>query len=410
MIPVQLLPDHDEAGIEAGRHAGKEKMKRCGLLDLHNIYKLHITKIYLMEEDRMEYLQEISLQDSERWDSVVKSFIDYDAFYLSTFSKAYQHCENGTPLLLYYNDGKTRAINVVVKRDIAECKPFKDKLDSNKYFDLTSPYGFGGFWYEGYGYDAVHRAYDKYCEEQGYVCEFVRFHLLSDEHKHYSGVAETHSRNVVCGLEMSTDEIYKNFSRKLRQNLNKAFNVGLEVEFDFKGEKLDAFLELYYSTMKRTNANEYYWFPPEFFAEINNMKDHYVYVHVSFAGRIVSSELAIYGVENCHSFLGGTNQEYFQLCPNPFLKFEMIKWARSAGLKRLFLGGGCGCDDSLFEYKKKFAPDGIRDFYVGKRIIDRSRYKSLTEIVSECSEKNVSDSFFPSYRCRCDCDKCRLLI
>ncbi|MFK4998691.1 GNAT family N-acetyltransferase [Bacillus sp. N9] len=82
------------------------------------------------------------------------------------------------------------------------------------------------------------------------------------------------------------------------------------------------------------------------------MKGNFVYIHVLNEDKVVSTELVLYGSENCYSFLGGTDRNYFKLQPNTLLKYEVIKWAKEKGLKRFILGGGYGKDDGIYKYKK----------------------------------------------------------
>jgi hypothetical protein len=343
-------------------------------------------------------LQIVTVENSKYWDEVVKSFKKHDVNYLSGYVKAFQLQGDGEPLLFYYNDNTTRAINVVMKRDIALVKPFKKKLPLNTYFDISTPYGYGGFLIEGDNYNAVNDAYDTYCKENGYVSEFIRFHLFSGFQPYYTGVSETQTRNVVRDLEIPLNDMVMNFEHKVRKSLKKAEKAGLEIEIDTSGARLEEFLDIYYGTLDRSKAKENFYFPEDFFYSINEMEGNYIYMHVLYENKVISTELVIYGIENCYSFLGGTNRDYFHLCANNFLKYEIIKWAKEKGLKRFILGGGYGANDGIYKYKKSYAPNGIHDFYIGKKIFDENRYKELVEIRSEEADFDGNTFFFPAYR------------
>ena len=47
--------------------------------------------------------------------------------------------------MIYFDNGTTRAINVVMKRDIAQCEHFDGIVRPNTWYDLSTPYGYGGF-------------------------------------------------------------------------------------------------------------------------------------------------------------------------------------------------------------------------------------------------------------------------
>ena len=82
-----------------------------------------------------------TLNDASKWDEIVKSFKKHDIYYLSGYARGFYLHGDGEPLLFYYEDEKLRAINVVMKRDIAKDDHFKDKLEEGIYFDLATPYG-----------------------------------------------------------------------------------------------------------------------------------------------------------------------------------------------------------------------------------------------------------------------------
>ena len=91
----------------------------------------------------------LQLEQSEQWDSIVRSFKKYDVYWLSGYVKAFQIHGDGVPLLLFYEDYEIRGINVVMKRDIAKDIHFMGKISLEKYFDFASPYGYGGWLIEG---------------------------------------------------------------------------------------------------------------------------------------------------------------------------------------------------------------------------------------------------------------------
>lgn len=340
----------------------------------------------------------ITINEAEKWDEIVKSFVHYDVNYLSGYAKAFQLHGEGEPLLFYYADEKSRGINVLMKRDIGKFKTFENKLPLNTWFDLSSPYGYGGFLIEGDDYERVTNAFSRYCKNNGYVSEFVRFNLFSDYHAYYDGFIESHTQNIVRDLGLPLDEMLMDFEHKVRKSLKKAIKSELEVEIDSTGERLDEFLDIYYETMDSNKAKEIYYFTKEFFKTINNMKENYIYIHILHEGKIISTELVLYGPENCYSFLGGTNPDYLKLQPNSLLKYEIIKWAKTKGLKRFILGGGYGINDGIFKYKKSFAPNGINDFYVGKKIIDETKYNKLLSLRQHEISDQDNITFFPGYR------------
>ena len=75
-----------------------------------------------------------SIEEKAQWDSIVKSFTQYDVYYLSGYVKAFQIHGDGDPYLLYYEDNGLRAIYVYMRR----------KTAIEGYYDSVTPYGYGG--------------------------------------------------------------------------------------------------------------------------------------------------------------------------------------------------------------------------------------------------------------------------
>ena len=347
-----------------------------------------------------DYITEIQSAETEKWNEIVRSFSDYDVFYLNEYVTAFQQeqSKNGEPVLLYYQNQGDRAINVVFKRDVSKDEKMAGKIEEEKYFDLISPYGYGGFWGQISDYDALNASYNAYCFENGYICEFVRFELFGDYSKHYDGEVETRTHNVVRNLELSLDEMWMEFKQKVRKNVKKATRNELQIVLDNTGEHLEDFLRIYYSTMDRSDAENEYYFSREFFETLNKMQDNVMYFHALYQGKIVSTELVIYGAENCYSYLGGTDREFFDVRPNDFLKYEIIKWAKEKGLKNFVLGGGYGADDGIFQYKVCLAPNGVVDFYIGRKVFHPAAYEKLVAIRAEDNPACRESGYFPKYR------------
>ena len=348
----------------------------------------------------MGELIQIHVEDGERWDQCVRSFYNYDVFYLREYVLAFmnENPKNGIPLLLYYENGNDRAMNVVFRRDVAFDEKLKGQIPSEKFYDLSSPYGYGGFLGVITDYEALNDAYNRFCFSQRYICEFVRFELFSDYYKHYDGEVETRTHNVIRNLEMPLDEMWMDFKPKVRKNVKKANSYGLEIIIENTAERLKDFLDIYYSTMERSNAESEYYFSKSFFETLNKASGNVMYFHALYEGKVISTELVIYGAENCYSYLGGTNRDYFDLRPNDFLKYEIIKWAKTKGLKNFVLGGGYGADDGIFQYKTSLAPKGTVDFYIGRKIFDSVKYAKLVDLRAIDNPECQESGYFPRYR------------
>ena len=84
-------------------------------------------------------IQIFDIPQSQGWDSIVRSFQEYDVYYLSGYVRAFQIHGDGVPQLLFYEQDGLRAIYVYMKR----------KTAIKGWYDSITPYGYGGVLFEG---------------------------------------------------------------------------------------------------------------------------------------------------------------------------------------------------------------------------------------------------------------------
>ncbi|MEA5033338.1 MAG: GNAT family N-acetyltransferase [Sphaerochaeta sp.] len=331
------------------------------------------------------------------WNEIVTSFKHYSVFDIREYQLA--SCQNkfDKPVLLLFEHEEQRAMITFLVRDVADDSKFSKFLDKQKYYDISSVYGYGGMVSDSDFYPVSE--YFDYCKDQGYIAEFVRFNLFSKYKDNYLGKLESRSHNVVVNLEQSIESIFKSYDRKVRKNIQTAVRNNLIANEDPDFQFLDEFLRIYHSTMERNNASNSFNFPREYFEAISQMrKQNASLFHVMMDDQIISSELVLYDNNCAYSFLGGTDSNYFTLRPNELLKDYIIKWAHSQNLNKFVLGGGYGEDDGIFNYKKYFSKDGIFPFYIGKSIFDQEKYTKLCELRMHDNNFIPNSSFFPLYR------------
>lgn len=328
-------------------------------------------------------------------DSIGNGYVFYRSVYLNGFNTVNPY----KPVMFLYENGADSAICVAYERDIALDPHFNGKIPAGKYYDLMSPYGYGGYIGNIQNKSSLLEAHRTFCKNLGYVSEVVKFHPLSNFASYYKGQLETHFHNIICNLTLSDDDIWASFKPKVRKNVRHANSCNLKIVIDYTGKYLDGFLEIYYSTMERNEADKSYFFPKEFFENLNSMQGHTAYFYVFYGNKMISAEIVIYDNKCCYSYLGGTDKEFYSMRPNDFLKYEVIKWGKQIGLDFFVLGGGHGSDDGIYQYKTGFAPNGIYDFFIGSDIFSDDKYDEL------CAIRRKSDVSFekenrmrPAYR------------
>lgn len=343
-------------------------------------------------------IEEIRIDDL-RWDNIVRSTVGWDVQYLSDYVKAFCQGTTDEPVLFLYKKGEESAVNVLIKRDISYLDWFADIIEKNTYFDLVTPYGYGGYVGNVANPKEMLKQHQEYCAQKGYIGEVIKFNPLSTLIEYYNGVLEKPFKNVICDLRPEMEELWKAFKPKVRKNVKRAKEYGLKLVVDEEHKYLEEFKRIYYGTMDRNNATDNFYFKDSFFGYMNKLKENAVYFHVMYEDKIISTELILYSEEKAYSFLGGTDANYYEMRPNDFLKYEIMKWCKSRRIKYFVLGGGYGREDGIYVYKTSFAPNGIYDFCVGTNLFDTEAYQYL------CQIRKKQDAFFdeksrmfPAYR------------
>lgn len=339
-----------------------------------------------------------TLEQAEQWDAVVRSFEHYDTYYLSGYVKAFQIHGDGEPLLFHYEKNGTRGINVAMKRDVSRDRHFAGKLEENTWFDLASPYGYGGWLIEGEDTESVMAAYGAWCRRNGIISEFVRFHPVVKNHTAMAEHYDVIPLGEVVTMDLSSPEvIWSNIISKNRNMIRKAQKNGIVIYSGRAPELYETFREIYNSTMDKDNADEYYYFAPEFYTSVlEDLPRNAQVFYAVLEGKIIAASimLACNGKMNYH--LSGSLREYANLAPGNLLLYEAAMWGWANGCKTLYLGGGVGSgEDSLFKFKRAFyRGEDLLRFHIGKKIFDRERYDALVAMREDLPESG----FFPRYR------------
>ncbi len=347
----------------------------------------------------------ITLEEADKWDSIVKSFEKHDVYYLSGYTKAFKIHGDGEPILFYYDDEKIRAMNVVMKRDIEKDRNFRRKIEPKTYFDITTPYGYGGFIVEGAINETdmiqLNDAFSKYCASNNIISEFVRFHPVLQNAELSKGIYDVIDLGNTITMDLiSKEQIWNDLSSKNRNVIRKAIKSGVEIFWGRSPKLIDEFIPLYNATMNKDNATDYYYFDMDFYRSVlKDLKYNCLIFYAVFEERVISSSMILFGNDKMHYHLSATDREYQNLAATNLLLYEAACWGCENGYKSFHLGGGLGSkEDSLFKFKKTFNKNSETYFSIGKKIFNQEKYDELSSIRKR--EGNLDDcaTFFPIYR------------
>jgi len=344
----------------------------------------------------------INLTQADRWDKIVTSFPNYDVYYLSGYIKAFELHGDGEPILLYYQGLSGKALCALMIRDVADDERFYGKIPHCRYFDAVTPYGYGGFIFDGdVDKGMLTDEFRQILKEYHINSVFFRFHPVLDNAEDNNDIVSVIPLGRTIAIDLSSPEvIWANLKSNNRRQIRKAEKLGVEIHHSDDTCLFKVFKEIYDETMRGDNAEEYYFFEDDFYASIaNDLAGNYQIFYATYEYKIISIAIIIFANNQMHYHLAGSLHEFRPLAPNNLLFYKAALWGYEQGHKTFHLGGGLGSsEDSLYKFKATFNRNSDYQFAIGKSIIDREAYNYLLSLRCFSDEEASSVSYFPQYR------------
>ncbi len=341
-------------------------------------------------------IKAFSLQQSVKWDEVVKTFADYDVYYLSGYVKSFHIHGDGTPYLLYYEENGLRAMYVYMRRTTV----------IEGVYDSITPYGYGGVLFEGDTSEANQQAFwQAYLDEMAkeYIVDnFVRYHPVLKNAVLMKSISNVIDLGKTIAMDLSSPGlIWENIHSKNRNMIRKAEKNDIVIEHGQGMDLFDKFIKIYNATMDKDNAEEYYYFKRPFYESIHNdLRNNYEIFYARLEDKIIAMSIIIFANGRMNYHLSGSDFEYRNLAPSNLLLYKAALWGCEQGFKTFHLGGGVGSgEDNLYKFKAAFNKISNYQFSIGKQVFDQEKYDELVRIRRE-SDPNFDETshYFPLYR------------
>ncbi len=320
------------------------------------------------------------------WDELLAELGCLDAYLLRGYVRGASVLDPGEPTLLHVREKGGDVVLACIVRAIPEA----DALD------VTTPYGYGGPVGTGAEppFERFSELYETWCAERDVVSTFIRFHPLFENHLLAGpGVHAAYSGPTVGWRLDDGADLLEGMHGKHRNTVRKAIKAGVTVEATTAPD-LASFVSLYELTMRRQDASEFYFFPAAYWEQLTSLCDRLIRFDATLNGEVAASALCLRGDRWLHYHLGATHDNARDLGASNLLLYEAARWAQAQGLETFHLGGGAGGrEDSLYAFKRRFSPDGVREFWTGKAVHDAGAYRRL----SGGADIDFG-GFFPAYR------------
>lgn len=336
------------------------------------------------ERERM-FMQVIGMEQRNTWNNYIRSFSKWDVYFSWEYAVSLMTHGDGVPYLACYEEGGARMAFVFMKKSISANERFPGHIDDEKYYDIESPYGYGGFLVDGgfssSGQEMFFQEFSSYCAEHHIVSQFIRCHPFLANHELFRSIVEYRYVHETIYIDTSSIEtIDRNMDSKNRNMVRKAKKNGVAIiEGDMK--QRSSFVNIYRESMKRHNADAYYIFPDTYFEFLEKeMRENCLLLYAVHEERIIGGGIFFYANGFMHYHLAATLEQYRNLASSNLLVYEAALWANANGISKLHLGGGLKQNDSLWGFKKQFNKHGILPFHVGRVIWNKQVYQDLLSL------------------------------
>jgi CelD/BcsL family acetyltransferase involved in cellulose biosynthesis len=337
------------------------------------------------------------------WDRVIGA-ASHDFYHLAGYHAVAEARGEGQACLLVYQEGDQTIALPLLLRPTAEMAG----LEGTSSWDATSVYGYPGPVVSRAGIsegvaERFRRSLEPRLRQMDVVSVFSRLHPLLPQRAILRGLGRIEYLGPTASIDLSLplEEQRRAMSANHRNQINKLRRSDLVCVDDDDWQFIDHFIEIYHETMRRVEARPYYLFDRDFFLSLREaLQDRLRLVVVRLGAETVCGGLFVLTDRILQYYLGGTRNAYLRLAPIKLL-FDAVRcWGCATGAARFHLGGGLGAkEDSLYEFKRRFATD-THDFHVWKWIVDDQRYAELCALRQRPDDRATAPAggFFPAYR------------
>lgn len=305
--------------------------------------------------------------------------------YLELFEPGQRDIYYNEEYVKLYENEESKAFCIVSReKEYIFLMPFL-RRKAGEYFDFETAYGYGGPITNTKDMAWISQTLAKvnaYFRAQNYICGFVRFHpLLDNADCCKNGMEVLYDRETVAiNVGEPEEEIWsKQITSKNRNMIRKAEKNGLKYTAEYDFASLNEFIQLYEESMKRLNAEAFYFFKKEYYLKFSEqLRSHAFLGTIRKDEKLISAALFMYSEKYGHYHLAGSNYEYSGLGANNYLLWNAVLEMKKLGVRYFHLGGGYdrNPENSLLKFKKAFHKN-TGCFMIGKCIFNREVYDRI---------------------------------
>lgn len=304
-----------------------------------------------------------------------------DIYFTPEYGKACECSDNAEWELCQFKD----LIYVYLKRPYV--------FDEKTYYDLISPYGYAGYYFEKQEtFDEFIPLFREEAVKRNYLTEVNRQSPYIN--MSIKGSYDTIMSRTTMGIDLTKYSSFDDYLKHTYKDNRRSYNVAVRNNLIVKREPFNektkkSFINIYNSTMNHLQSTMYYYFNDKYFEEFCD-NPHVFIMNVYLEDKQIASCMIFCYKDKLHYHLGGSFLEYRNMRPNNLIHCSVIKYGIENGFKMYHLGGGIKDGDSLYDFKCKIA-DTMHDYIIYKNVLNSEIYKKIEKMYPDIT-------YFPAHR------------
>ena len=347
----------------------------------------------------------IEAVNTQAWKQHLSAFERVDVCHLPEYHSAYQrHFTDAKALMWCFREN-----------DNLLCYPFllspvillasDGSIEETEYFDVSGIYGYSGplSTSSDQGFlDKAWSAFEEWTLRENVISEFIRFSSYVENHKiaHPEMLVEPNRPVAIAILPAEPDQYLSQLGSKTRNMIRKALKAGYETRCTSLKTELDQFRDLYSETMERNQAPDFFYYDDAYYTQLMALPENELRLFSVFSGNeMVAAAVGLIHRDMAFYHLGASKIEASRQGAGNLALFAMAKYLIEQKVTYFCVGGGrtTSDDDPLFRFKKSNATS-VKDFYIGKRVIQPTAYASIVKKWETMNDTKMTHSNLQFYR------------
>lgn len=238
------------------------------------------------------------------------------------------------------------------------------------------------------------KAFQEYCKKNHIIAEYIRFDPWNTEIRNFSQIYNISDHGYAYCYNLQEDFFSTQYSSKRRNQIRKAINSGVTVEFEKSWSKIDQFLSLYQFTIDKHSIGNYYLVDKTFLYKYKELLQEHAWLGFAYINNTpIAGAIFLDGGDVFHYHFSASHPDFVQLNAISYLLMEAGKLGANLGCSIMDLGGATP-GSGLEKFKRSMVKtNGIFQCYVGTKIRNKEVYEILVS-----QNGGPRKGYFPEYR------------